>query len=116
MIQNCDNNAIRWVKRKGEEQISIQLKKTSFRDVGVENAKPFVILHSIRQGNLSPGTPKGKEGGLETPGAVTWMQMLSRWATRERLAHNRDAWRKLFGGLCPTGDHRRRLGDGILWV
>ncbi|KAH3884637.1 hypothetical protein DPMN_008621 [Dreissena polymorpha] len=27
-------------------------------------------------------TPKGKgrEGGLQTPGAATWMQMLSRWA------------------------------------
>ncbi|KAH3833489.1 hypothetical protein DPMN_106800 [Dreissena polymorpha] len=39
-------------------------------------------MHPIRQGNVSHGTPKGKgsEGGLGTPGAVTWMQMLSRWA------------------------------------
>ncbi|KAH3815082.1 hypothetical protein DPMN_143601 [Dreissena polymorpha] len=28
--------------------------------------------------------PREKEdGGLETPGAVTWMQMLSRWAKHE---------------------------------
>ncbi|KAH3711714.1 hypothetical protein DPMN_071386 [Dreissena polymorpha] len=58
-MQNCDKNAIRWVKRNGEEQSSNQLKKTSLIDVGGENAKPFVILHSIRPGNLSPGTPKG---------------------------------------------------------
>ena len=30
------------------------------------------------------------------------------WGQLERLAQNRDAWRKLVGGLCPRWDHRRR--------
>ncbi|KAH3830435.1 hypothetical protein DPMN_103679 [Dreissena polymorpha] len=29
---------------------------------------------------MEPPKGKGREGGHKTPGAVTWMQMLSRWA------------------------------------
>uniref|UniRef100_A0AAV2JEM2 Ig-like domain-containing protein n=1 Tax=Knipowitschia caucasica TaxID=637954 RepID=A0AAV2JEM2_KNICA len=35
-------------------------------------------------------------------------QMGKTWGQLERLAQNRDAWRKLVGGLCPKRDHRRR--------
>ena len=35
-------------------------------------------------------------------------QMGQTWGQLERLAQNRDAWRKLVGGLCPRWDHRRR--------
>uniref|UniRef100_A0AAV2J1Z3 Reverse transcriptase domain-containing protein n=1 Tax=Knipowitschia caucasica TaxID=637954 RepID=A0AAV2J1Z3_KNICA len=35
-------------------------------------------------------------------------QMEKTWGQLERLAQNRDAWRKLVGGLCPKRDHRRR--------
>ncbi|KAH3843520.1 hypothetical protein DPMN_117039 [Dreissena polymorpha] len=34
--------------------------------------------------------------------------MGKKWGQLERLAQNRDAWRKLVGGLCPRWDHRRR--------
>uniref|UniRef100_A0AAV2JSU2 Reverse transcriptase domain-containing protein n=1 Tax=Knipowitschia caucasica TaxID=637954 RepID=A0AAV2JSU2_KNICA len=35
-------------------------------------------------------------------------QMGKTWGQLERLAQNRDAWKKLVGGLCPKRDHRRR--------
>ncbi|KAH3836491.1 hypothetical protein DPMN_109862 [Dreissena polymorpha] len=50
---------------------------------------------------------KGREGGLETPGAGTWMQMLSRWA--KHGGRWRDSPRtKIPGGslLAATGKER----------
>ncbi|KAH3861182.1 hypothetical protein DPMN_024110 [Dreissena polymorpha] len=66
-------------------------------------------MHPIRQDNLSHGTSNGKEreGGLETPGAGTWMQMLSRWAKHggswrdsPRTDTPRESW---FAAYAPDG-------------
>ncbi|KAH3736267.1 hypothetical protein DPMN_042830 [Dreissena polymorpha] len=44
----------------------------------------------------------------ETPGG-SWLAVFGQILGQlERLAQNRDAWRKLVGGLCPRWDHRRR--------
>jgi hypothetical protein len=66
------------------------LIKTSFRDAGNGLATPFANLHPTSQDNPSLKIPKerGREGGLETPGAETWMQMGKTWGQVKRLARN----------------------------
>ncbi|KAH3788508.1 hypothetical protein DPMN_166653 [Dreissena polymorpha] len=59
--------------------------------------------------HVEPPSEEEEKGGLETPGAVTWMQMLSRWAKHE------GSWRdsprtETPGGslLAARWDHRLR--------
>ena len=54
-------------------------------------------MHPILQGYHSPGIPKrkGREGGIETPGAKTWMQMPSRWARYGAATETRQEPRRM---------------------
>jgi hypothetical protein len=41
---------------------------------------------------------------------------ISTWAQLESLAHNREDWRKLVGGLCSGEENRNKKEEGFFFV